>query len=106
LGLAIVRHLVELHGGTVTVQSAGEGQGTTFQVRLPVRAHDDESQLDAEPETKPKVKIPTHPVPREQVTTAPVAAKASTEQAPQNAAMAARRQTLYMHHRLPAPKCW
>jgi signal transduction histidine kinase len=37
LGLAIVRHLVELHGGTIDVESAGEGRGTTFTVTLPVR---------------------------------------------------------------------
>jgi len=37
LGLAIVRHLVELHGGTVGCESAGEGQGATFIVRLPAR---------------------------------------------------------------------
>ncbi|MEG4814044.1 chemotaxis protein CheB [Microcoleus sp. K5-D4] len=37
LGLSIVRHLVELHGGTVTATSPGEGQGATFTVRLPVR---------------------------------------------------------------------
>jgi PAS domain S-box-containing protein len=35
LGLAIVRHLVEAHGGTVTARSDGEGSGSTFSVRLP-----------------------------------------------------------------------
>src|SRR4029079_3466823 len=37
LGLAIVRHLVDMHGGTVGVSSV-EGKGTTFTVRLPVSA--------------------------------------------------------------------
>ncbi|HSE98792.1 MAG TPA: ATP-binding protein, partial [Blastocatellia bacterium] len=36
LGLAIVRHLVELHGGSVEVYSPGEGKGATFKVRLPL----------------------------------------------------------------------
>ncbi|MGV0027531.1 hybrid sensor histidine kinase/response regulator [Phormidesmis priestleyi] len=36
LGLAIVRHLVELHGGTIQADSQGEGQGATFTVRLPI----------------------------------------------------------------------
>jgi PAS domain S-box-containing protein len=38
LGLAISRHLVELHGGTIEVTSPGIGQGSTFKVRLPVAA--------------------------------------------------------------------
>jgi signal transduction histidine kinase/ActR/RegA family two-component response regulator len=38
LGLAIVRHLVELHGGTVRASSGGEGQGATFTVSFPVTA--------------------------------------------------------------------
>ncbi len=38
LGLAIVRHLVEMHGGSVSVASSGENQGATFTVRLPLRA--------------------------------------------------------------------
>ena len=36
LGLAIVRHLIELHGGTVQAESPGEGQGATFVVNLPI----------------------------------------------------------------------
>ncbi len=36
LGLAIVRHIVEMHGGTVEATSPGEGQGATFRVRLPL----------------------------------------------------------------------
>jgi signal transduction histidine kinase/CheY-like chemotaxis protein len=37
LGLSIVKQLVELHGGTVAATSAGEGQGATFTVKLPVQ---------------------------------------------------------------------
>lgn len=36
LGLAIVRHIVEMHGGSVHAASAGPGQGATFTVRLPL----------------------------------------------------------------------
>ena len=36
LGLAIVRHLVELHGGTISANSAGLGKGAAFTVKLPV----------------------------------------------------------------------
>ncbi len=45
LGLAIVRHLVELHGGTVSAESRGEGQGASFKVTLPL--------LGVRPETAP-----------------------------------------------------
>jgi PAS domain S-box-containing protein len=38
LGLAIVRHLVELHGGTVQAESPGEGQGAIFTVTFPITA--------------------------------------------------------------------
>jgi len=40
LGLSIVRHLVELHGGTVQAESEGLGKGATFTVTLPIRAVD------------------------------------------------------------------
>jgi PAS domain S-box-containing protein len=36
LGMAITKHLVELHGGTIRADSPGEGQGATFTLRLPV----------------------------------------------------------------------
>ncbi|HEY7541304.1 MAG TPA: ATP-binding protein [Methylomirabilota bacterium] len=43
LGLALVRHLVELHGGTVNATSPGEGHGATFTITLPIAiAHTDE----------------------------------------------------------------
>jgi signal transduction histidine kinase len=38
LGLSISRHLVELHGGTITVRSAGEGKGAIFRIEIPVIA--------------------------------------------------------------------
>jgi signal transduction histidine kinase len=39
LGLSITKHLVELHGGSIGVVSAGEGLGATFVVRVPTSAH-------------------------------------------------------------------
>jgi len=41
LGMAIVRHLVELHGGTVQAESDGENHGATFTVTLPIRAYEE-----------------------------------------------------------------
>ena len=54
LGLAIVRHLVELHGGTVTAESDGVGQGATFIVRLQAIVKSDEAFL-ARPTGKPEI---------------------------------------------------
>jgi CheY-like chemotaxis protein len=52
LGLSIVKHLVELHGGTVGVESPGEGLGTIFSVYLPVTAV--HRKWDPVPRTHPK----------------------------------------------------
>jgi signal transduction histidine kinase len=40
VGLAIAKNLIELHGGTISVSSSGEGQGTTFLIVLPCQAID------------------------------------------------------------------
>ncbi|MBW4512977.1 MAG: PAS domain-containing protein [Scytonematopsis contorta HA4267-MV1] len=42
LGLTIVRHLVEHHGGTISAESPGEGQGSTFTVSLPLQTTEQE----------------------------------------------------------------
>ena len=50
LGLSIVRQLVELHGGTVTAQSPGEGFGTIIRVQLPLLSiHQELSDIDMTP---------------------------------------------------------
>jgi PAS domain S-box-containing protein len=48
LGLAIARHLVELHGGTVRATSAGANQGSTFTVNLPLLAYAPNNDKDRE----------------------------------------------------------
>ncbi|MDX6694185.1 MAG: hypothetical protein QOF02_1788 [Blastocatellia bacterium] len=50
LGLAIVRHLVELHGGTVKAESDGEGHGASFIIALPLSAAKQENEREAESE--------------------------------------------------------
>jgi CheY-like chemotaxis protein len=52
LGLTLVRHLVELHGGTVSVYSEGEGQGTTFIVELPI--------VKINADTEPPIELSSH----------------------------------------------
>jgi CheY-like chemotaxis protein/two-component sensor histidine kinase len=47
LGLAIARHLVEIHGGTIMAESPGEGKGATFSVRLPSVESDPSSSKSA-----------------------------------------------------------
>jgi PAS domain S-box-containing protein len=47
LGLAIVRHLTELHGGTVTAESPGDGLGATFTIRIPLAAVKSEESVAA-----------------------------------------------------------
>ena len=62
LGLAITRHIVELHGGSISAESPGPGLGTTITVTLPIRAvYDTRSEAeaidDAETDSAPSAEI-------------------------------------------------
>jgi len=59
LGLSIVRHIVELHGGTVAAESPGEGQGTTILVRLPLQPSTSPAALSPSPELNLPLDAPT-----------------------------------------------
>ena len=59
LGLSIARHLVEIHGGTIKAESAGEGKGSTFSFSVPLLAARTSlrSELGREPETYERQKL-------------------------------------------------
>lgn len=55
LGLAIARHLVEIHGGTIRAESAGVGQGAAFTIRLPLLVEPAISAADADDASQHKL---------------------------------------------------
>ncbi|BAY28216.1 signal transduction histidine hinase [Nostoc carneum NIES-2107] len=66
LGLSIVRHLVELHGGTVEAESPGENQGATFTVRLPLQTQFPET---SQPVARQLTPLPDEPeIPLQNIT--------------------------------------
>jgi PAS domain S-box-containing protein len=62
LGLAIVRQLIELHGGRVFAESPGEGQGATFTVRLPLLNDDSRRQEETERHSSETAEISSLPL--------------------------------------------
>ncbi|HEY6562550.1 MAG TPA: PAS domain S-box protein [Polyangiaceae bacterium] len=61
LGLSLVRHIVELHGGSVAVKSEGPGKGSTFAITLPVRAVMQDPRRDSAPSPEPKSGVTASP---------------------------------------------
>jgi signal transduction histidine kinase len=54
IGLAVARHLAELHGGAIQVESQGEGQGATFTLTLPSLSPDNGKALADKAFTLPR----------------------------------------------------
>jgi CheY-like chemotaxis protein len=62
LGLAIVRHLVELHGGTVSAESPGSGEGATFIITLPLIATRDHTPSEIPPVREEEAPVSRSPL--------------------------------------------
>ncbi|MCA1612918.1 MAG: response regulator [Acidobacteria bacterium] len=61
LGLAITKHIVELHGGTIRAVSPGEGQGASFILRLPVMIVHEAGQLSGVAAEQPPAAVAARP---------------------------------------------
>jgi len=57
IGLAVVKRLVEMHGGSVSASSAGRRRGATFEIRLPLTDHDDEPSIAQQHCRTPRCRI-------------------------------------------------
>lgn len=55
LGLTIVHHLIKLHGGTITAESSGSGQGSRFTVRLPLKSNLESVITETETDSLPPI---------------------------------------------------
>ena len=60
LGLSIVKYLVEMHGGSIEAQSEGEGQGSTFIVKLPLLVADAGDDAGRHPQAPSAIRLPMH----------------------------------------------